>query len=39
MTITVGSQRRSNLSPPLGAVVVRIDRASVLGNPFDMGKR
>ena len=37
MGLTVGSQRRGNLSPPLGAVVIRIDRASVLGNPFDMG--
>jgi hypothetical protein len=37
VTITVGSQRKDNLSPPLGAVVIRIDRASVLGNPFDMG--
>ena len=38
MGLTVGSQRKGSLSPLLGAVVViRIDRASVLGNPFDMG--
>ena len=37
MPITVGSQRRGSLNPPMGAVVIRIDRASVLGNPFDMG--
>lgn len=36
MVIVVGSQRKGSLTPPLGAVVVRIDRTSVLGNPFDM---
>lgn len=36
MALVVGSQRQGSLNPPLGAVVVKIDRASVLGNPFDM---
>lgn len=36
--IIVGSQRKGSLlNPPLGATIVRIDRVSVLGNPFDMG--
>lgn len=37
LNILVGSLRRSSLNPPLGVVQVRIDRSSVLGNPFDMG--
>lgn len=37
MSIKVNSlYRQKHLSPPIGVVVVRIDRSSVLGNPFDM---
>jgi len=35
-SLKVVSQR--NLSPEIGWVDIRCDRASVLGNPFDMGK-
>lgn len=34
MSITVSSMRAGGTTPPAGTTVVRVDRSSILGNPF-----